>query len=153
MYSQSCRTIKSCPKKEELNRKLCVFKMTVMQCIAAATHKDRIRNVFIRKNPGVITDVVNRVRAKRLSYFGQVVRVQPNSIPDILLWGRVSGKRPIGRPKKRWLDKVKEDCLTNVLITPWSVNSTDSRSCRLHCKKSDVVQKCCQAPARACRLV
>ena len=41
---------------------------------------------------------------------GHVVRMSPNRIPNIMLYGRVHGKRPVGMPKKRWLDNVREDC-------------------------------------------
>ena len=50
------------------------------------------------------------IRAKRLSYFGHVARMQSSRIPNIMMYGRVQGKRPVGRPKKRWLDNVREDC-------------------------------------------
>ena len=60
---------------------------------------DRWRNVDIRKDLGINRDVVNQVRSRRRSYFGHVVRMAPNHIPNIMLYGRVHGKRPIGRPK------------------------------------------------------
>ena len=97
--------------KEELRRKLLVFEMTVLRRIAGVTRWDRCRNADIREKLGIGRDIVNRVRAKRLSYFGHVVRMQPARTPNILLYGRVHGRRPVGRPKKRWLDNIREDCL------------------------------------------
>ena len=97
--------------KEELNRKLCVFEMTVLRRIAGVTRRDRKQSRDIRMDLGVERDVVNRVRAKRLSYFGHVVRMQPARTPNILLYGRVHGRRSVGRPRKRWLDNIREDCL------------------------------------------
>ena len=63
--------------KEELRRKLLVFEMTVLQRIAGVTRWGRCRNADIRVELGIGRDVVNRVRSKRLSYFGHVVRMQP----------------------------------------------------------------------------
>jgi len=77
--------------KEELNRKLLVFEMSVLRCIAGVTRKDRQRNTDIRSQLGVARDVVKHVRAKHLSYFGHIVRMQPSRIPSILLYGRVNG--------------------------------------------------------------
>ena len=35
----------------------------------------------------------------------------PRKVTRGQLWyGRVQGKRPFGRPKKRWLDNVRKDC-------------------------------------------
>ena len=96
--------------KEELNRKLLVFEMTVLCCIAGVTRRDRRRNTDIRLELGVTRDVVNHIRAKRLSYFGHVARMPSSRIPNIMMYGRVQGRRPVGRPKKRWLDNVREDC-------------------------------------------
>jgi len=67
------------------------------------------RNVDIRKELGVTRDVVNEVRHRRLSYFGHVVRMLPFRVPNLLRYGRMAGKRPRGRPKKRWLDGFRED--------------------------------------------
>ena len=31
-------------------------------------------------------------------------------MPKIALYGRVNGTRPRGRPMKRWMDNIREDC-------------------------------------------
>ena len=95
---------------EEIGRKLLVFEMAVLRRIAGISRWDRRRNVDIRKDLEINRDVVNHVRSRRLSYFGHVVRMSPSRIPNIRLYGRVHGKRSVGRPKKRWLDNVRDDC-------------------------------------------
>jgi len=96
---------------EVINRKLLVFEMAVLRRIAGVTRWDRYRNMDVRRDLGVDRDLVNRVRGRRLAYFGHVVRMKPTRTPNILLYGRVHGKRPVGRPRKRWLDNVREDCV------------------------------------------
>ena len=95
---------------EEIGRKLLVLEMAVLRRIAGISRWDRRRNVDIRKDPRISRDVVNHVRSKRLSNFGHVVRMSPSRIPNIMLYGRVHGKRPVCRPKKRWFDNVRDDC-------------------------------------------
>ena len=95
---------------EEIGRKLLAFEMAVLRRLGGISRWDRRRNVDIRRGLEIKRDVVNQVRSRRLSYFGHVVRMSPNRIPNIMLYGRVHGKRPVGRPKKRWLDNVREDC-------------------------------------------
>ena len=63
-----------------------------------------------KKDLEINRDVVNYIRSRRLSYFGHVVRMSPSRIPNIMLYGRVHGKRPVGRPRKRWFDNVRDDC-------------------------------------------
>ena len=106
--------------KEKLNRKLLVFEMTVLRCIAGVTRRDRRRNTYFRLELGVTRDVVNHIRAKRLSYFGHVARRQSSRIPNIMMYGRVQGRRPVGRPKKRWLDN--SDSLESLITPERSVN-------------------------------
>ena len=73
--------------KKELIRKLLVFEMSILHCIAGVTRRDRCRNTDTRLEVGVKRNVVNHVHAKRLSYFGDVVRMQPSRIPNIMLYG------------------------------------------------------------------
>ena len=74
------------------------------------TRRDRCRNEDVRRELGVTRDVVNEIRHRRLGYFGHVVRMSQSRMPNLLLYGRVRGNRPRGRPKKRWLDGIGEDC-------------------------------------------
>jgi len=90
-----------------------VFEMTVFRRIRGVTGRDRHRNVDIRKELGVSRDVVNEVRHRRLSYFGHVVRMLLSRVPSISLYGRVEGTKPCGRPRKKWLDGLRE----NIKIT------------------------------------
>jgi len=55
-------------------------------------------------------DIVEVVRTRRLSYFGHVVRMDSQRYPHMLFHGHIHGNRLRGRPKKRWLDNVTEDC-------------------------------------------
>ena len=36
--------------------------------------------------------------------------MQPERYPHALLHGHISGSRPQGRPRKKWMDNVKENC-------------------------------------------
>ena len=55
-------------------------------------------------------DVVELLQKRRLTYFGHVSRMQPERYPHTILHGHISGSRPQGRPRKKWIDNVKEDC-------------------------------------------
>ena len=50
------------------------------------------------------------LQQRRLTYFGHVVHMGPERFPNILLYGHISGTRPRGRPRKTWIDNVREDC-------------------------------------------
>jgi len=51
-----------------------------------------------------------RSRAASETETGHVSRIQPERYPHTLLHGHISGRRPQGRPRKKWIDNVKENC-------------------------------------------
>ena len=96
--------------KQEHKRKLQVFEMAVLRRICGVTRRDRKRNVDIMNAPAIDRDITDLIQIRRLTYFGHVSRMQPERYPHVLLHGHVTGCRPRGRPRKRWIDNVKEDC-------------------------------------------
>jgi len=57
----------------------------------------------------VESDIIARIQQRRLQYFGRVVRMDQGRYPKLALEGYVHGKRNRERPKRRWLDRIKED--------------------------------------------
>jgi hypothetical protein len=49
------------------------------------------------------------IKLRRLQWAGHVQRMESQSIPRMVMAGQMFGIRPIGKPKKRWMDAVKED--------------------------------------------
>jgi len=86
-----------------------VFEMGCLRKIIGVTRRDRKRNEDVRVRPNMHADVVQRIAEKRLKYFGYVMRMHPHRLPNIAHHGEVHGKRIRERPKKRWIDNVKED--------------------------------------------
>jgi len=58
---------------------------------------------------GVRVDVVKRMQGRRLRYCGHVVRMTPDQLPNIALFGHVHRARRKGRPHKRWINNLDED--------------------------------------------
>jgi len=74
------------------------------------TRRDHIKNVDIRASLDNSEDTVGKIQARRLRHFGHVVRMGQHRLPNIALYSRMEGNRPKGRPRKRWLDNVADDC-------------------------------------------
>ena len=72
------------------------------------TRKDKIRNEYIR---GIVN--VERLRMKmrvcRLRWYGYVMRRDPEYVGRKMMEMELPGKRKRRRPKRRFLDVVKED--------------------------------------------
>jgi len=84
--------------------------MGCLRRIKGVARRDRIRNVDIREELKITIDVVQRIQRKRLRYFGHVCRMSPNRLPYIALFEHGHGERKRGRPRKRWINNLKEDC-------------------------------------------
>ena len=104
-YGAEAWTLK---KRDE--QRLLVFEMACLRRIMGVSRRDKIRNATIRDTLDVQTTLVDRIRAKQLSYFGHVKRMPPSRYPKITLEGRIPGKRPQGRPPMRWTDNIKSIC-------------------------------------------
>jgi hypothetical protein len=94
--------------READKSKLRVFEMNCLRKIQGVTRKDRKRNDDIRRELGMEIDVVQRIQKKRLGYFGHVVRIKSERLPNVALFGQVHGTRRRGRPKKRWQNNLDE---------------------------------------------
>jgi transcription termination factor 2 len=55
---------------------------------------------------------INRiVKSRRMRWAGHVARMEEKGNAYRLLVGKPEGKRPLGRPRRRWVDNVKMDLL------------------------------------------
>jgi hypothetical protein len=46
---------------------------------------------------------------EKITMAGHVQRMESQSIPRMVMAGQMFVKRPVGKPKKIWMDAVKED--------------------------------------------
>ena len=113
--------------RESDKRHLLVFEMSVLRRILGINRRDRWRNEAVRSQFELTRDVVQEIQQRRLNYFGHVCRMKGHRIPNIVLHGRIHGVRPVGRPKRRWLDGIRDDCLDLGLTTYEAVNTTQDR--------------------------
>src|SRR6218665_493263 len=54
--------------------------------------------------------IIDRIRNKRLRYFGHLNRMKNERYLKIAYNGYVHGSRKRGRQKKRWIDMIRKDC-------------------------------------------
>lgn len=80
-----------------------VAEMKILRTIVGKTRRDRVRNTEVREQCEV-QDVVRWGRQRRRQWHDHVRRMDENRLPKIALVGRPAGKRPLGRPPKRWKD-------------------------------------------------
>ena len=66
------------------------------------------RQQFIRGTTKV-GEITKKVQERRLKWYGHVMRREEHYVGRRAMVMKVQGRRKRGRPKRRWLDKVKDD--------------------------------------------
>jgi hypothetical protein len=55
--------------------------------------------------------IIRIIKSRRMTWAGHVARMGKKKNMYRLLTGKPEGKRPLGRPRCRWIDKIKMDLL------------------------------------------
>ena len=77
----------------------------MLRWMSGLTKLDRIRNERIRGT----TNVGEISKKSRLKWYGHVLRREDEYVSKRVMVIEVPGKRRRGRPKRRWLDNIKND--------------------------------------------
>ena len=82
--------------------------MRMLRRIRGVTLRDRMRSEDIRRKLGM-NNINDKVREIRMRWFGHVARMKDGNPVKQTMRMAIPGRRPRGRPKKRWKDNIKED--------------------------------------------
>ena len=72
------------------------------------TRKDKIRNKYVR-GTAKIAKLGDKLRNARLRWYGHVKSREEDYVGKRMMEMAVPGRRKIGRPRRRWMDLVRED--------------------------------------------
>ena len=93
---------------QRLVKKMEVAELKMVRWALGVTRLDKIQNRYIR-GTAKIAKLGDKLRSSRLRWFGHVRRRDAEYVGRRVLEMAVPGKRKRGRPKRRWMDAVKED--------------------------------------------
>ena len=80
----------------------------MLRWMSGVTKLDRIRNERIRGTTKV-GEISKKVQESRLKWYGQVLRREDEYVGKREMAMEVQGKRRRGRPKRRWMDSIRND--------------------------------------------
>ena len=66
-------------------------------------HNEEHRDLYSLPN------IVRVVKSRRMRWAGHVARMGEGRVVHRVLVGKPEGKRPLGRPRRRWEDNIKMD--------------------------------------------
>ncbi|GFS01035.1 telomerase Cajal body protein [Elysia marginata] len=94
------------PLTQGLKNKLVACKIRCLRKVVNKTRRDKIRNEVIRAQVGA-TPVLH-VENQQIKWFGHLMRMPTDQPAHQAYNSRYSGKRPRGRPRRRWSDSVAD---------------------------------------------
>jgi hypothetical protein len=68
-------------------------------------HNEELHNLY--SSPSII----RIIKSRRMRWAGHMARMGDRGNVYRLLVGKPEGKRPLGRPRRRWIDNIKMDLL------------------------------------------
>src|SRR6218665_398459 len=112
--------------------------MSWLRRILGRSRRDRIRNEVTRKELGQQVTLVDKIRKRRLTWFGHVTRMKGNRLPTVALYGQVEVTRSRGRQPKKWTDNVKEELRARGINTRGAAGTVRFEEILLmpHCRRT-----------------
>ena len=130
--------------KESIIQKLFVFERKILRKIFGATKEaNGIWRIKTNKELDELNkhrNLINYVKAQRLSWFGHTNRMPESSVVKRMhKWKPFTG-RPAGRPKSRWDDDVRND-LKKMKPVKWAEQVQDISKWKVIVKKAKTLSK------------
>ena len=107
-HQQWCMDLRQWQSQKKQVEEMKVAEMKMLRFAVGMTRKDKIRNEYIRGTVR-IERLGMKVREGRLRWYGHVMRRDQEYVRRKMTEMELPGKRKRGRPKRRFLDVVKED--------------------------------------------
>jgi len=66
-------------------------------------HNEELNDFYSSPN------IVRMIKSRRMKWAGHVARIGEESVVYRFLVGKPEGRRPLGRPRRRWADNIRTD--------------------------------------------
>ena len=91
-----------------LGQVLAVCDRKMLRRIVGVRWEDGVQNSEVAERCG-LKEIEQVLRERRLRWYGHVARAEEGRVLREIQEMEVAGRRPRGRPRKRWMDVVQED--------------------------------------------
>ena len=113
--------------------------MQIIRWMCDISMKTRRTNEELHRLVGV-EHITTVIRSRRLRWYGQVMRKSDEDWVKKCMEFRVEGRRPVGRPRKTWLESVEVD-MSKLEIDKEDVNDRKKWKINVMKRKSNPIGK------------
>lgn len=92
---------------QKMSDRLEAFEMWVYRRILKISWTDRVSNVKVLRLLNKKTEILNTIKRRKLQYFGHIMRNDKYQLLQLLIQGKIQGKRPPGRRRTSWLKNLR----------------------------------------------
>jgi hypothetical protein len=129
--------------KETIINKLLVFERKILRKIFGPINENGIWRIKTNQELDEIIkhkNIINCIRAQRLSWHGHIERMQGTRMVEAIYCWKHTSRRPIGRPKTRWVDDVRKD-IQKLKVPNWKTLAQDRRRWKELVEKAKTLHK------------
>ena len=115
--------------KETIINKLLVFERKILRKIFGPNNENSIWRIKTNQELDEIIkhkNIINFIRAQRLSWLGHIERMQGTRMVKAMYSWKPTSRRPTGRPKTHWGDDVRKD-IQKIQVPNWKILAQDRR--------------------------
>jgi hypothetical protein len=113
--------------KETIVNKLLVFERKILRKIFSPNNESGVWRIKTNQELDEIIklkNIINFIRAQRLSWLGHIERMQGMRMVKAIYSWKPMSRRPIGRPKTHWVDDVRKD-IQKLKVPNWKTLAQD----------------------------
>lgn len=93
---------------EQLMKKISAFEMWVYRRVLRISWKDHITNEEVLRRIGKQQEVTFMIKKRKLEYFGHLMRHNKYRLQQLILQGKVDGRRGPGRRRNSWMQNLRK---------------------------------------------
>jgi Reverse transcriptase (RNA-dependent DNA polymerase) len=108
VYSTLYYGVEAWTLTEAMCKKLEAFEMWTYRRLLKIPWTDYVTNIDVLKRVKKSKEVLNTIKKKKLEYFGHVIRNEKYRLLQVVIQGKIEGKRGPGRRRISWLKNLRQ---------------------------------------------
>ncbi|KAL0838470.1 hypothetical protein ABMA28_016600 [Loxostege sticticalis] len=94
--------------KEDLRKRVEAFEMWAYRRMLSISWIDKVTNDEVLRRVQQKRELLQTIKQRKVGYLGHIIRHDRYELLQLIMMGKVAGKRRVGRRKKSWLRNIRD---------------------------------------------